>query len=166
MICPYCHHAILRVIDSRDAAEFNATRRRRECLGCNRRFTTFETIEIQLQVLKRDGRYEDFQRQKLINGIAAACRHTKLSYEQAIAIATDIERELTQRPMRAIDTTELGEIVMRQLQSADPIAYIRFACVYCRFKDMDELMKAIQAIEPKDHLLDRKKERQYAPNEK
>lgn len=150
MRCPFCQHQELKVTDSRDASEVNAIRRRRECLNCLRRFTTFETMELSLQVHKRDGRYEEFQQQKLINGLDAACRHTTISHDQVIAIAAQITSELMQAQVREISTTELGDMVMKQLQGLDPIAYIRFACVYHRFKKIDELTDAIQAIQPKD----------------
>lgn len=150
MKCPYCYHEELKVTDSRDALELNAIRRRRECLGCQKRFTTFETIELTVQVKKRDGRYEEFQQQKLIKGLEAACRHTTLSREQAIAIASKITGEVMQRQLREISTTELGDMGMSYLQALDPIAYIRFACVYRRFKNIDELMDAITLIKPKD----------------
>jgi transcriptional repressor NrdR len=150
MKCPFCDHEGLKVTDSRDAPEMNAIRRRRECLHCLRRFTTFETIELTVQVRKRDGTYEDFQQQKLINGLAAACRHTKISHDQVIALASQMTNELVQNQIREISTTELGKIVMRHLQVLDPIAYIRFACVYRRFKDLRELEEAIQMIQYKD----------------
>jgi transcriptional repressor NrdR len=152
MKCPFCQHLELKVTDSRDAPEGNAIRRRRECLNCLRRFTTFETIELTLQVHKRDGRYEDFQQQKLINGLDAACRHTTISHEQVLAITSKITGELLQRQVRAISTTELGDMVMKELQMLDSIAYIRFACVYRRFKNIDELMDEIHTIEPKDAI--------------
>lgn len=150
MKCPFCHHEGLKVTDSRDAIEMNAIRRRRECLQCCRRFTTFETIELTVQVQKRDGTYEDFQQHKLVNGLAAACRHTKISYDQVIALASQITNELVQSQIREISTTELGQTVMRYLQVLDPIAYIRFACVYRRFKDLGELEEAIKLIQSKD----------------
>lgn len=150
MKCPFCHQHELKVIDSRDAPEGNAVRRRRECISCQRRFTTFETIELSMQVHKRDGRYEDFQQQKLINGLKAACRHTTVSNDHVIALAAKITGDLMQQQIREISTTELGHIVMQNLQELDPIAYIRFACVYRRFKKIDELMEAIQSIEAKD----------------
>ncbi len=150
MKCPYCYHSEHKVTDSRDAGDFNAIRRRRECLKCLRRFTTFETIELTFQVHKRDGRYEDFQRQKLINGLEAACRHTTLSYDHVIGIASTITADLLQRQGREISTTELGDMVMKQLQVLDGIAYIRFACVYRRFKNIEELMEALHSIQPKD----------------
>lgn len=149
MKCPFCHHPDLKVIDSRDASELNAIRRRRECLECLRRFTTFETIELTVQVHKRDGRYEDFQQQKLINGLDAACRHTTISHDQVIALAAQISEDLLQQQVPVISTTQLGEIVMKHLQALDEIAYIRFACVYRRFKDIEELMQAIKTIQPR-----------------
>ncbi|MBA3958368.1 MAG: transcriptional repressor NrdR [Parachlamydiaceae bacterium] len=150
MKCPFCHHEELKVTDSRNALETNAIRRRRECLKCEERFTTFETIELSMQVHKRDGRYEDFQQQKLINGLLAACNHTRISHDQAINLATQITNELMQNQVRQISTCELGDMVMKRLLIMDPIAYIRFACVYQRFQDIAELMDALQTIQPKD----------------
>jgi len=150
MKCPFCKHDDLKVTDSREAPDGNAIRRRRECLHCLRRFTTFETVELTLQVHKRDGRFEEFQQQKLINGLDAACRHTSISRDQVMALAAKITAELLQRQIREISTTELGELVMKELQALDSIAYIRFACVYRRFKNIDELVEAIQTIQPKD----------------
>ncbi len=150
MRCPFCQHEELKVTDSRMTPEMNAIRRRRECLQCLQRFTTFETIELSLQVQKRDGRYEDFQQQKLLKGLDAACQHTKISHDQAVALASQITLDLMQRQAREISTKELGEMVMQKLQTLDSIAYIRFACVYRRFKNIDELMEAIKSIQPKD----------------
>jgi transcriptional repressor NrdR len=150
MKCPFCHYEGLKVTDSRDALEANAIRRRRECLQCSKRFTTFETVELTMQVFKRDGTYEDFKKQKLIDGLAAACRHTKISHDQVIALASQIADELMQSQVREISTTELGEIAIRHLQALDPIAYIRFACVYRRFRDLGELEEAIKTIQCKD----------------
>ncbi|MFI0434911.1 MAG: transcriptional regulator NrdR [Parachlamydiaceae bacterium] len=150
MRCPFCRHEGLKVTDSRDAAEMNAIKRRRECLDCSRRFTTFETVELVVQVKKRNGTYEDFQQQKLVNGIEAACRHTKISYDQVIVLASQITHELMNGQIQEISTTRLGEMVMGHLQILDPIAYIRFACVYRRFKDLRELEEAIKTIQSKD----------------
>lgn len=152
MKCPFCQCAELKVLDSREAAENNAVRRRRECLQCLRRFTTFETVELTMQVHKRDGRYEEFDQKKLIDGMLAACRHTTISHEQVLALASQITTELMQRQVRAVTTTELGEAVMQNFLNADPIAYIRFACVYRRFKNIEELLEAIQSIRPKDAM--------------
>lgn len=150
MKCPYCQHEALKVTDSRDAPEMNAIKRRRECLQCTKRFTTFESVELITQVKKRDGTYEDFQQQKLTNGIAAACRHTKISHDQVISLASQITNELVHFQVQEISTTQLGEMVMKYLQGLDPVAYIRFACVYRRFKDIGELEDAIKTIQSKD----------------
>lgn len=152
MRCPFCQHEELKVTDSRNAPEHNAIRRRRECGSCLQRFTTFETVELTMQVLKRDGRYEEFQQQKLIKGMLFACQHTTIARDQVIALASEITRELMRRQVQAITTEELGEIVMKHLQGLDSIAYIRFACVYRRFKDIDELMEAIKLIKSKDEM--------------
>lgn len=152
MRCPFCNHFESKVTDSRNAVEQNAIRRRRECLQCQKRFTTFETIDLTIQVHKRDGRYEDFQQEKLIRGLDAACRHTRISHDQVRALAYRIATDLMERQVREIETTELGEIVMKLLQEMDTIAFIRFACVYRRFKDVDQLMDEIHSISPSDGL--------------
>jgi len=131
----------------------NAIRRRRECLECQKRFTTFETVDLTIQVHKRDGRYEDFQQDKLIKGLDAACRHTRISHDQVRALAAQITADLMERQVREIETTELGELVMNHLKELDTIAFIRFACVYRRFKDMDELMDEIQSISTEEEVL-------------
>lgn len=150
MKCPFCSHEDLKVTDSRNTPETNAIRRRRECLGCGRRFTTFETVELTIQVHKRDGRYEDFDQQKLINGLEAACRHTHISSEQIKALVARVMVELMEKQVKEISTEDLGEIVMRHLRLMDPIAYIRFACVYKRMKKIDQLIAVIDAIRAKD----------------
>ena len=149
MQCPYCNHEETKVTDSRNALETNAVRRRRECLKCLRRFTTFETVDLTIQVKKRDGTYQDFLQEKLIKGLDAACRHTRVSHEQIRSLVYKITADLMERQVREIETTELGELVMKHLQEMDTIAYIRFACVYRRFKHVDELKDAIENIEIK-----------------
>lgn len=150
MRCPFCNFEESKVTDSRNATETSQVRRRRECLHCFRRFTTFETVDLVIQVKKRDGTYEDFQQQKMINGLDAACRHTKISHDQVRALANKITKDLLDRQIHEISTRELGEIVMEHLQKLDVIAYIRFACVYRRFKEIDELMEAIQSLQPEE----------------
>jgi transcriptional repressor NrdR len=146
--CPFCNHEDLKVTDSRDAVEINAIRRRRECGQCMRRFTTFETVDLVMQVKKRDGTYEDFQQDKLMNGIIAACRHTRVSHDQVRTLACQIKADLMASGHREIESRVLGEIVMEHLQKMDVVAYIRFACVYKRFKHINELVEAIQSISP------------------
>lgn len=152
MRCPFCNHEESKVTDSRDAAEINAIRRRRECCQCMRRFTTFETVDLSLQVKKRDGTFEDFQQEKLISGMDAACRHTRVSHDQIRALAYKIKTDLMAKGIREIESRDLGDIVMLHLQQTDVVAYIRFACVYKRFKDIQELVEAIQSIAPKGAL--------------
>jgi transcriptional repressor NrdR len=153
MRCPFCDDPESKVTDSRNALETNAVRRRRECLKCERRFTTFETVDLTIQVKKRDGRYQDFQLDKLVRGLDAACRHTRISHEQVRALADRITTDLTEQQVREITTQELGQIVMRHLENLDPIAYIRFACVYRRFTEVGELKEALETLEKETHAL-------------
>jgi transcriptional repressor NrdR len=146
MKCPFCAHEESKVTDSRNSLETNTVRRRRECLGCLKRFTTFESVDVSFQVKKRDGRYEDFNLEKLIRGIDMACRHTRVSHQQVRAIATKIAADLVEKQHKEIDTKELGEMVMKHLHELDQIAYIRFACVYKRFTRVDELKDALEHI--------------------
>jgi transcriptional repressor NrdR len=148
--CPFCQFEESKVTDSRNAVETNAIRRRRECLGCQRRFTTFETVDLTVQVKKRDGTYEDFEQEKLVKGLDAACRHTRISHELVRKIAYDITKEIMEKQVKEISTKELGELVLDRLKTTDVIAYIRFACVYKRFKSIGQLTQAIQAILPKE----------------
>jgi transcriptional repressor NrdR len=152
MRCPFCNHEESKVTDSRDALETNAIRRRRECCQCMKRFTTFETVDLSLQIKKRDGTFEDFQQEKLISGMDAACRHTRISHDQVRALAYKIKADLIGKAIREISSQELGDIVIRQLKEIDVVAYIRFACVYKRFKDVRELLEAIQELENKDTI--------------
>lgn len=146
MKCPYCSNLESKVTDSRNSIDTNAIRRRRECLSCQRRFTTFETLDLTLQVKKKDGTYEDFSKDKLIHGMNAACRHTRVSHDKVIEIANSITADLIEKQVREIKTEDLGKIVMEKLKAIDMIAYIRFACVYKRFKDIDELINAIDSV--------------------
>lgn len=150
MRCPFCNHEESKVTDSRGVTETNAIRRRRECNQCLRRFTTFETVDLIMQVKKRDGTYEDFQQEKLVQGMDAACRHTRVSHDQVRHLASQIKADLLSKGQREIESCILGEIVMDSLRRLDVVAYIRFACVYKRFKHIDELVEAIRSIAPAD----------------
>jgi transcriptional repressor NrdR len=151
MKCPFCHSSELKVTDTRETPDGLAIRRRRECLSCRRRFTTFETIEIQdLQVQKRDGRFQDFELVKLRTGIEKACRHTKIGPDQVLKIALEIQAELMSCPQGAVTSRKIGDMVMDALRGLDSIAYIRFACEYRRFKDINELVETIEAIDPEE----------------
>jgi transcriptional repressor NrdR len=153
MKCPFCGHPESKVTDSRNAAEMNATRRRRECLQCSHRFTTFETIDLTIQVRKRDGSYEDFQIEKLIGGFAHACNHTRISRDRVRMLASEVAKEIMEKQVKEISTVEVGEIAMRKLQEIDRVSYIRFACVYRRFKDMDQLIDAIENLAAEEKVL-------------
>jgi len=150
--CPFCNNEESKVTDSRDAAELNAIRRRRECCQCMKRFTTFETVDLSLQVKKRDGTFQDFHQEKLIQGMDSACRHTRVSHDQVRAIAYKIKSDLMAKGVREISSRELGDIVIHHLKDTDVVAYIRFACVYKRFKDVRELLQAIQELENEETI--------------
>jgi transcriptional repressor NrdR len=153
MKCPFCHSEELKVTDSRNVLESNAIRRRRECQSCTRRFTTFETIELNIQVQKRNGTFEDFRQKKLISGLEAACRHTRICKEQVRELAYKITQEVMEIQLKKIKTEHIGDIVIKYLMEMDTVAYIRFACVYRRFKELNELKEAIKFLDSEeDHL--------------
>jgi len=148
MKCPFCGFLESKVIDSRPAEEGTTIRRRRECLACQKRFTTYEIIEhLPLVVVKRDGSRQSFDRVKLINGMVRACEKRPVSLPQLEKIADEIEQELQSALEREISTVEVGEMVMKHLKDIDEVAYVRFASVYRSFKDintfMDELTKLL-----------------------
>lgn len=149
MKCPYCGYAEGKVIDSRPTEDGNAIRRRRECLQCQRRFTTYETLEtISLVVVKQDNSRQPYEREKIIRGIIRACEKRPISLPQMEKIADDIEGELYQAAIKEVSSTELGERVMRHLKELDEVAYVRFASVHKHFSDietfMDELNKLLE----------------------
>ncbi|NGX56945.1 MAG: Transcriptional repressor NrdR [Candidatus Anoxychlamydiales bacterium] len=150
MKCPYCNYVESKVTDSRTSMDGQAIKRRRECLKCDKRFTTFETIDLSVQVQKRDGTFEDFKQEKLQDGIMAACRHTRVSHDKVKALAYHICADLMSKQVREITTKDLGDIVMDHLQEIDMVAYIRFACVYKRFKDIKDFLDAIHSIKNKN----------------
>lgn len=148
MRCPCCGNLESKVTDSRSSNDGSSIKRRRECLECKNRFTTFETIDLTVQVKKRDGTYEDFDQTKLIRGLDAACCYSKISHDQVIDIVSKITADLMTKSIREISTKELGDVVMSFLQKRDMVAYIRFACVYRRFKDIGEVVDAIRSVSP------------------
>lgn len=148
MRCPFCGYADSKVIDSRPAEEGATIRRRRECLACQKRFTTYEIMErLPLVVIKRDGSRQTFDKIKVINGMLRACEKRPVSIQELEKIADDIEQELQNSLEREVSTTEIGEMVMVRLKDVDEVAYVRFASVYRQFKDVktffDELTKLI-----------------------
>lgn len=155
MKCPFCGYTESKVIDSRPAEEGATIRRRRECLACSRRFTTYEIIErMPLVVVKRDGSRQSFDKVKLINGMVRACEKRPVPLSRLEKIADDIEQELQSHLEREIKTVDVGEMVMARLKEVDEVAYVRFASVYRSFKDintfMDELSKLLMEGESKN----------------
>ncbi|MBS7402805.1 MAG: transcriptional regulator NrdR [Oscillospiraceae bacterium] len=148
MRCPFCGYAESKVIDSRPAEEGATIRRRRECLACQKRFTTYEIMErLPLVVVKRDGSRQTFDKIKVLNGMLRACEKRPVSLQSLEKIAEEIEQELQNSLEREVTTTEIGEMVMDRLKDIDEVAYVRFASVYRQFKDVktffDELTKLI-----------------------
>lgn len=147
MRCPKCGHLNNKVSDSRLAREGNVIRRRRVCLQCEHRFTTYEEIiKTQLRVIKRDGRYEELDRSKLINGISRACQKRPISAEQIEALADSILRELDNEFDREAPSSAIGEKVMERLEKLDDVAYIRFASVYRQFKDVNQFLTEVKGL--------------------
>ncbi len=147
MRCPYCGHLEDRVVDSREAQEGQATRRRRECLGCSRRFTTYERVEDVLpQVVKKDGRRETFDRHKIVEGLKRACQKRPISAEQIEEIATSVERRLQEVSEKEIPASAIGEAVMERLRALDPVAYVRFASVYREFRDVGDFVSTLEGL--------------------
>ena len=141
MKCPFCGHPESKVIDSRPADENASIRRRRECLACGKRFTTYETVEcLPIVVIKKDGSRQSFDRQKVLRGMIRACEKRPVSLAELERIADEIEQELQNSMEREIRTADIGEKVMERLRSVDQVAYVRFASVYRQFKDIDTFM--------------------------
>ena len=147
MKCPFCGYAESKVIDSRPAEEGSTIRRRRECLSCQKRFTTYEIVErVPLIVVKRDGSRQSFDKSKVINGMVRACEKRPVTMAQIEHIADEIEQELQGSLEREIATQEIGEMVMSRLKDVDEVAYVRFASVYRSFKDINTFMEELSKI--------------------
>lgn len=147
MRCPFCNHLEGKVVDSRSSKEGDAIRRRRECLKCGRRFTTYERIEeIAQMVIKKDGRRETFDRWKIKSGILKACEKRPVSLEQVDALIDDVERTLFNSSEHEVSTEEIGMAVMDRLRKLDEVAYVRFASVYRQFKDLNEFMNELKDL--------------------
>jgi transcriptional repressor NrdR len=147
MKCPYCGYADTKVIDSRMGKEGNNIRRRRECMQCDRRFTTFERVEeIMPLVVKKDGRRQPFERLKVIAGIQRACEKRPVSIATIEKIVDELERQLQESGEREVDSSRIGKAVMEALHDIDEVAYVRFASVYRQFKDINEFMAELKEI--------------------
>ena len=147
MKCPFCGYTESKVIDSRPAEEGASIRRRRECLACQKRFTTYEVMErLPLVVVKRDGSRQTFDKNKLIGSMLKACEKRSVALGDLEKIADEIEQELQNELEREIPTSEIGEMVMRRLQNLDQVAYVRFASVYRQFKDINTFMEELTRL--------------------
>ncbi len=147
MRCPYCAYGESKVIDSRPTDDGTAIRRRRECMKCTKRFTTYEKLEtLSLAVIKKDKSRQQYDRSKILGGIMRACEKRPISLAQMEAIADDIEAELYQSMVREVDSSDIGELVMKKLKRLDEVAYVRFAAVYKRFKDINAFMDELNDL--------------------
>ncbi len=147
MKCPFCSHLDDKVVDSREARTGDLIRRRRECLQCNRRFTTYERIdEIPYMVIKKDGRREKFDRQKLLQGLLKACEKRPVPVGKLETIVDEAEQFVSEAPERERTTTEIGKLIMDKLKKLDKVAYVRFASVYLDFKDVKEFMDELKGL--------------------
>ena len=147
MKCPFCGHANDKVVDSRESKEADSIRRRRECLKCEKRFTTYDRIdEIPYMVVKKDGTRERFDRPKLIAGLLKACEKRPVSVAAVETVADRVESTLQERPEKEIATSEIGTLVMEELKRLDKVAYVRFASVYRHFRDINEFANELKGL--------------------
>src|SRR5258707_6271944 len=147
MKCPFCGFENDKVVDSRESKEADSIRRRRECLKCEKRFTTYERIdEIPYMVIKKDGRRERFERQKILQGLLKACEKRPVPTPKLEAIVDEIEAVVHEATERELTTTEIGEMIMHRLKKLDKVAYVRFASVYMDFKDVQEFMSELKNL--------------------
>ncbi|AND85123.1 transcriptional repressor NrdR [Clostridium tyrobutyricum] len=151
MKCPYCGYTDSKVIDSRSTEDSRAIRRRRECLGCKKRYTTYEKIEdLPILVIKKNMDREYFDRNKILNGLIKACQKRPVSRKQLEGIADDIEKKINNKMITEISSTDIGELVMRSLKEIDEVSYVRFASVYRQFKDINTFMEEIRKLISKE----------------
>ena len=147
MKCPFCNHLEDKVVDSRESRDGDAIRRRRQCLGCERRFTTYERIdEVPYMVIKKDGRREKFDRQKVLAGLLKACEKRPVSMGKLAELVDQVEAKVTDSPDREISTTEIGELLIEALRDLDKIAYVRFASVYRDFQDEEAFFNELKNL--------------------
>lgn len=147
MKCPFCNHNEDKVIDSRETSEATAIRRRRECLNCGKRFTTYEYIEkIPLMVIKKDGRREPFNREKILSGLLKACQKRPISMEKLEELVKEVETEISKKFDQEVESRFIGELVIEKLAKLDDVAYVRFASVYRQFKDINQFMRELRDI--------------------
>ena len=147
MKCPFCSHTEDKVIDSRATSEELAIRRRRECLACGKRFTTYEYVEkIPLMVIKKDGRREPFNRNKILEGLVRACQKRSVGMVQLESLVDEVEKEIQKKYDREIDAKVVGQMVVERLSRLDDVAYVRFASVYREFKDVQQFLQELRGL--------------------
>ena len=147
MKCPYCAYLESKVVDSRPADEGASIRRRRECLSCHKRFTTYETMEsLPLMVIKKDGSRQSFDRGKVMGGLIRACEKRPVSYQTLEGLVAEIELSLQNQIDREVSSSQIGELVLERLKQLDEVAYVRFASVYREFKDVDSFMAELKQL--------------------
>ncbi|MFH1768804.1 MAG: transcriptional regulator NrdR [Candidatus Omnitrophota bacterium] len=147
MRCPYCNHNEDKVIDSRETMDAVAVRRRRECINCGRRFTTYEYIEkMPIMVIKKDGRREPFSREKVISGLLKSCQKRPVSMDSLERLVSEVEGEVQKKFDREVESRHIGEMVIQRLVQLDDVAYVRFASVYRQFKDVNQFVKESRDI--------------------
>ncbi|MCX7019617.1 MAG: transcriptional regulator NrdR [Candidatus Sumerlaeota bacterium] len=147
MLCPFCAHIESKVVNSRQSSKGETIRRRRECLKCSHRFTTFEVVEkLPIVVIKRDGRREAFDRQKIANGILRACEKRPVTFEQVERIVQFVEQNLYNSMEKEVSSLKIGEMVLRKLREVDEVAYVRFASVYRQFRDVSEFSHEVRVL--------------------
>ena len=150
MKCPYCNYEETQVIDTRETENLEATRRRRECLKCNKRFTTYERVEeADIVVVKKDGKRERFERKKLMGGILKACEKRNIPLEKIVKLVDDVESDLRKRDSVEVESKVIGEIAMKKLKALDKVAYIRFASVYREFEDLERFGEELEKLTKK-----------------
>ena len=148
MQCPFCQHTNSRVLESRSTEAGQSIRRRRECLQCKHRFTTYERIEfVPITVIKQDGKRESFDRSKLLRGMVRACEKTDISHPRLETIVDEIEVQLQQRPEREVTSTEIGELVLQYLRQENEVAYVRFASVYGKFQGIKDFVETLNHLQ-------------------
>ncbi len=147
MLCPFCGQMEDRVVDSRTSKEGDAIRRRRECLTCQQRYTSYERVELNFPiVVKKTGERQPFDRQKILSGIRKACEKRQISLETLESISSRVEKKVQQMGLGEVDSGQIGEEVMRQLHDVDQVAYVRFASVYREFKDLGQFMSELKSL--------------------
>ena len=155
MNCPFCGHADNRVVDSRDVRSGSEVRRRRECSDCGKRFTTYERVdELPTTVVKRDGRRESFDREKLLTGLLRASEKRPVPRRDLVAIVDTVESTLASRDVREMSTEQIGNMVIEELRRLDQVAYVRFASVYRRFEDVNQFMDELRSLLIKEQQTD------------